>query len=420
MENQKIIEKAIEYVHDHATEGNLSIEDVAKNAGFSIDYFNSIFLSHTGFNVMEYVRYERLKWAANRMRKTPHDKILDLALMCGYDSHESFSRAFKKQYGLTPSEFRHRAWNGLLMQGDLKNDQFAKRLLDEFPEFELMDLDEAIDELLSENPIRHAHVAVCMRADGGVVLTEKEHKQDGFLWLRDLGSTKIQAFFFSDNYDRLASWLNRFTPPRFYPYFYAEDTTSVLKKELSVRGVPLQNVIRHSQYVCRRKLSRNPLPHPKLSMRALTWDDRDLITGCLMNSFHFPYQQIQWINHSLKKRDVMGITDHPILVFGLFLGEKLIGIVRGNLLRTNGVIANTYLCIHFDERLFGTVFQGDDAFARFVKWSFVEATGHILDLGALCYDNLFDKRKLLSPTEVGYERAGDLCRIDSGEANWFG
>ena len=155
-------------------------------------------------------------------------------------------------------------------------------------------------------------------------------------------------------------------------------------------------------------------------MRALPWDDRDLITGCLMNSFHFPYQQIQWINHSLKKRDVMGITDHPILVFGLFLGEKLIGIVRGNLLRTNGVIANTYLCIHFDERLFGTVFQGDDAFARFVKWSFVEATGRILDLGALCYDNLFNKRKLLSPTEVGYERAGDLCRIDSGESNWFG
>ena len=50
---------------------------------------------------MEYVRFSRLKKAAHLLRQTNSD-ILDIALDCGYEAHESFSRAFKNFHGVVP------------------------------------------------------------------------------------------------------------------------------------------------------------------------------------------------------------------------------------------------------------------------------------------------------------------------------
>ena len=58
MTNKEIIDKAVEYIDSRRNVG-LTAEDVALNAGFSIDYFNKIFFERTGFNVMEYVRLYR-------------------------------------------------------------------------------------------------------------------------------------------------------------------------------------------------------------------------------------------------------------------------------------------------------------------------------------------------------------------------
>ena len=105
MENDELIKNALKYI-DKLGANKTTIEDVAKNAGFSVDYFNRIFRSHTGFNVMEYVRFRKLNRAARMLRNFPNKDILDVALDCGYESHEGFSRAFKEQYGKTPSEYR--------------------------------------------------------------------------------------------------------------------------------------------------------------------------------------------------------------------------------------------------------------------------------------------------------------------------
>lgn len=92
METQELIRKAIGYIKSSYTE-NLTIADIADHAGFCTDYFNRLFRAHTGFTVMEYVRFARLSRAAVLLRSTSRD-IIDIALECGYETHESFTRAF--------------------------------------------------------------------------------------------------------------------------------------------------------------------------------------------------------------------------------------------------------------------------------------------------------------------------------------
>ena len=104
MENSELIQNAIEYAQKNFNATNMSVQNVAEHAGFSIDYFNRIFLAHTGFSVMSYVNYMRIKQAVLLLRNS-EKSVLDIALEVGYDSHEGFIKAFKKIYGITPSEY---------------------------------------------------------------------------------------------------------------------------------------------------------------------------------------------------------------------------------------------------------------------------------------------------------------------------
>ena len=61
MENTEIINKAVEYAKRCCCSPDISVSEVAENAGFSLDYFSRIFLAHTGFTVSGYINYQRLK-----------------------------------------------------------------------------------------------------------------------------------------------------------------------------------------------------------------------------------------------------------------------------------------------------------------------------------------------------------------------
>ena len=111
MENSELITKTLWYIRNQKSNTALTIDDIAEHAGFSTDYFNRIFLAHTGFNVMEYLRFCRLKNAAMVLRNSDVN-VLDVALQSGYETHESFSRAFKKQFAQTPALYRRAEdWN---------------------------------------------------------------------------------------------------------------------------------------------------------------------------------------------------------------------------------------------------------------------------------------------------------------------
>ncbi|MFR3310181.1 MAG: helix-turn-helix domain-containing protein [Christensenellales bacterium] len=104
MENKELIDKAIEFIQ-HNPKENLSLRDIAENAGFSYTYFDAIFKQHTGYSPVEYSRVYKLTRSALELRRT--DKtILETALDFGYSGPESFSRAFKAFYGIAPNAYR--------------------------------------------------------------------------------------------------------------------------------------------------------------------------------------------------------------------------------------------------------------------------------------------------------------------------
>jgi AraC family transcriptional regulator len=87
--------------------GPVDLPGVAARAGYSVFHFGRIFQGVTGETVMDYVRKRRLTEAARALVESDR-RILEVALDWQYDSHEAFTRAFKRAYGVTPLAFRRR------------------------------------------------------------------------------------------------------------------------------------------------------------------------------------------------------------------------------------------------------------------------------------------------------------------------
>jgi AraC family transcriptional regulator len=83
----------------------LPLEDLAERAHFSPYHFHRIFRGMVGESVKEHIRRLRLERAAQRLRDTA-DPITDIAFDAGYETHESFTRAFRAMFGDSPSGFR--------------------------------------------------------------------------------------------------------------------------------------------------------------------------------------------------------------------------------------------------------------------------------------------------------------------------
>lgn len=98
------IDDVKKYIRNNAAEA-LDREVLADIAGFSVPHFHRIFTDHVGENIARYVRRVRLERAARKLRMGAVD-ITEVALAAGYRTHASFSKAFKRQFGLTPSQFR--------------------------------------------------------------------------------------------------------------------------------------------------------------------------------------------------------------------------------------------------------------------------------------------------------------------------
>lgn len=90
-------------------EGNLSerieIGKLADIAHLSPFYFQRLFSRLVGKPVIEYAKLRRLAGAADHLAKRP-GRIIDVALKHGFENPETFSRAFKDAYGITPDEYR--------------------------------------------------------------------------------------------------------------------------------------------------------------------------------------------------------------------------------------------------------------------------------------------------------------------------
>ncbi|MCC3865463.1 AraC family transcriptional regulator [Terrisporobacter petrolearius] len=104
MEWIESISKAIEYIETHITE-DLTTSDIAKEVCISSFYFQKGFSMLCGFTVAEYIRQRRLTLAGSELVSTDN-KIIDIAMKYGYDSPDSFTKAFTRFHGSTPTAVR--------------------------------------------------------------------------------------------------------------------------------------------------------------------------------------------------------------------------------------------------------------------------------------------------------------------------
>ena len=95
------LQNAIEYMEINLTD-EIEIRDVAEKAYVSEFHFQRIFTVLCGFSPSEYIRNRRMALAAMELSGSDA-KVIDIAMKYGYDSPDSFARAFTKFHGITPS-----------------------------------------------------------------------------------------------------------------------------------------------------------------------------------------------------------------------------------------------------------------------------------------------------------------------------
>jgi AraC family transcriptional regulator len=92
------------FIQEHLDE-ELPLDRLARVAHFSPYHFHRIFRGLVGEGVNEYVRRLRLESAAVALKSSGRS-IIRVALDAGYGTHEAFSRAFRQQFGVSPSQYR--------------------------------------------------------------------------------------------------------------------------------------------------------------------------------------------------------------------------------------------------------------------------------------------------------------------------
>lgn len=99
------IQSAIDYIEEKLT-GDIDLEEAARRACSSPFHFQRVFGILCGFSLGDYIRMRRLSLAGEELSRGSA-RVIDVALKYGYDTPESFSRAFTRFHGAAPSEVRH-------------------------------------------------------------------------------------------------------------------------------------------------------------------------------------------------------------------------------------------------------------------------------------------------------------------------
>jgi len=91
---------------DNNLDKTLSIDEVAARSGYSKWHLQRMFRTVTRQTLGGYIRERRLTLAAEALRQTQRP-VFDIAMQYGYDSQQTFSRVFRRQFSQTPTAYRH-------------------------------------------------------------------------------------------------------------------------------------------------------------------------------------------------------------------------------------------------------------------------------------------------------------------------
>lgn len=104
-EESPIVEKAVKYIQTHYTD-TVTLQDVANDCFVSREHLSRSFKKETGFGFNEYLNVYRLKRANSILRENPKLRVSEVALSCGFNDSNYFSKQYKKMYGVSPNKSR--------------------------------------------------------------------------------------------------------------------------------------------------------------------------------------------------------------------------------------------------------------------------------------------------------------------------
>ncbi|MGC4089471.1 MAG: GyrI-like domain-containing protein [Polyangiaceae bacterium] len=120
------IQRGVDFIETKLDE-DIALCDVAKVAGVSQWHFQRMFKALTGETLKTYIRSRRLAASLERLLVTEL-RVLDIALLAGFESQEAFARAFKQAFGLTPQKYRSLRDKSLFLKKPRFDEEYLQQL----------------------------------------------------------------------------------------------------------------------------------------------------------------------------------------------------------------------------------------------------------------------------------------------------
>ncbi|MGC8230259.1 GyrI-like domain-containing protein [Pseudobacillus badius] len=180
------LQRAIDYMEENLLE-DISIDDIARKANSSGFHFQRTFSLLTDISVGEYLKRRRLTLAANELCRT-NAKVIDVALKYGYRTPEAFTKAFRRQHGISPREARKltgklKSYNRLTIQVRLKGADPMQYKVANKESFEVIGIKQTFPYANSENLVGIPKMWEKVNRDGtsGVLISKNNGPVKGIL-----------------------------------------------------------------------------------------------------------------------------------------------------------------------------------------------------------------------------------------------
>jgi len=123
MDNLLLLYQSIEYIESHLKE-DITVKELSEVSRFSLYHFIRLFGSKTLFSPKDYINRRKI-CEATKLLMTTEMSVLSIALEYGFNSHETFSRAFKRVHDMTPMAFKSSEKSGLSLTESITLDYLS-------------------------------------------------------------------------------------------------------------------------------------------------------------------------------------------------------------------------------------------------------------------------------------------------------
>ncbi|WP_079525589.1 AraC family transcriptional regulator [Halobacillus hunanensis] len=203
------LQRTIDYIEEHLLD-HLTVDNIAKQANASPFHFQRIFSLLTDMSMGEYIRRRRLTLAAQDLIHTDM-KIINLAFKYGFDTPEAFTKAFRRQHGVSPSQARKymgklQSYNRLVIQVSLKGAVPMKYQVVEKEDFQVVGIKKEFSIENGENLLKIPDMWDQVNSDGttNLLVDLNNGSIDGVLGVCDTsnkGSSDKMEYWIAAAYD---------------------------------------------------------------------------------------------------------------------------------------------------------------------------------------------------------------------------